>query len=265
MASNSFHCVALDFIGHGHSDHLPVSGIYDTVKSTYHINSMVKALEWTTNDLVCHSMGTQLGIAYAGTFPEKVNKIVCIEGFGPLVQPAESTAKILRKAITDTDTFLQKTSSPKVYNFSEAVSARMNSVSTYPGNQYLSREASFDLVSRGTFRVDDPDNIEDISDDNVNVRFRHDPRLVLPSFQFHTNEQALSFFENINSRVLEVTAEHGWPLSRSDLKRRRDYLSEKGLLTQAKLPGSHHLHMDPDSRDLTAQTVVEFLLKDRQT
>lgn len=88
----------------------------------------------------------------------------------------------------------------------------------------------------------------------------------------------MSFFEGLESRVLEVTAEHGWPLSRSDLKRRRDYLTEKvlilgvlcfsyhnilqGLLTQVKLPGSHHLHMDPDSREQTAQTIVEFLLKD---
>lgn len=37
---------------------------------------------------------------------------------------------------------------PKLYSFDEAVTARINAVSTYPGNQFLSKEAAIDLVSR---------------------------------------------------------------------------------------------------------------------
>ncbi len=153
LAKLGFHVVAMDHIGHGRSSHLPLSSTYDTVRSASYVHKMVGKLGWKTFHIVGHSMGTQIGVAYAGTFPETVERQVLIEGLGPLVQPADTTTRNLRRAIEEEELFLAKTSSPKVYSFEEAVAARISSVSTYPGNQFLSREAAVALVSRYDIRA----------------------------------------------------------------------------------------------------------------
>ena len=70
---------------------------------------------------------------------------------------------------------------------------RMATVKRFPGNQYISKEGALQLIKRGTF----PARVTDMSDEafftepseTEEVRFRHDPKLILPSYVYNTHEQ----------------------------------------------------------------------------
>jgi pimeloyl-ACP methyl ester carboxylesterase len=100
-------------------------------------------------------MGAGVGLLFAGTFPEKVGKLVMIEGLGPVTADAEKCAKNLRRSIEAERKYQLKAAesqgggTSKIYTtFAEAVDARVRSVATYPGEQSLSVEAATALVSR---------------------------------------------------------------------------------------------------------------------
>lgn len=89
---------------------------------------------------------------FAGAYPERVQKLVMIDGFGPVTQRPEKAAQTLRKAIDAEALFLQRSEkfkSPKLYeSLSVAIEARVRTVSTYPGKQFISREAAATLLAR---------------------------------------------------------------------------------------------------------------------
>ena len=153
LADLGYHCIALDHIGHGWSGHLSsCSASYGGPKYVSSVHQFVEQLGWEKLDIVAHSMGTGVGLLYAGAFPEKVKKLVMIDGFGPVTYPAERSAKALRKSIEAEDVTHRKRATftgPKLYkNFEAALAARIKSVSTYPGTQFLSTEAARALVAR---------------------------------------------------------------------------------------------------------------------
>lgn len=69
----------------------------------------------------------------------------------------------------------------------------MATVKRFPGEQYISEEGARQLILRGTFAA----TVTDISDehfyhepsDTEAVRFRHDPKLTLPSYSYNSHEQ----------------------------------------------------------------------------
>ncbi len=60
---------------------------------------------------------------------------------------------------------------------------------------------------RGSYLVTDSESEAEITDVSSGpVRFRHDPRLVLPTWQYHTAEQVLSYADGITARTLLIGA-----------------------------------------------------------
>jgi pimeloyl-ACP methyl ester carboxylesterase len=99
--------------------------------------------------IIGHSMGASISVMYAATFPEKVDKLVLIEGFGPLTAKVENTVRNLRKALDGERLMFLKNKLPKLYpTMLQAIQARMEVVKTYPGQQFISKEAAISLVSR---------------------------------------------------------------------------------------------------------------------
>lgn len=152
--SMNYHFIAFDSIGHGKSSHLSKDGIYQPIKALSYLHEIIELLEWKTPiDMIGHSMGSGLSMMYAGTFPENIKNLVLLEGLGPITQPDRNAPKVLRKAIeSDKKAYLKAISfenKSKVYtNFMEAVDARVKTVSSYPGKQWLSKEAAIMLVER---------------------------------------------------------------------------------------------------------------------
>jgi hypothetical protein len=73
------------------------------------------------------------------------------------------------------------------------------------GQQFLSREAAKTIVSRAVQPVKDEDDFEDVTDENSGpVKFRHDKRLLLPSYSYTSKEQGIAYFEALRTPTLLV-------------------------------------------------------------
>ena len=154
LAERGYHVVAYDNIGHGYSSHETASSnSYTMAPYLGRCRDMIERLQWDKCSIVGHSLGASLTTLFAGTHPEIVEKIVLIDGFvTPTTQPAERAASNLRRAIDSERKYnirqLTK-SGPKSYpTLQDAISARLSSVATYPGKQFLSVEAASMLVAR---------------------------------------------------------------------------------------------------------------------
>ena len=96
------------------------------------------------------------------------------------------------------------------------------------------------------------------------VRFRYDPRLVLPSQVYLTTEQVNAFVSQIQCDSLLLRAENGWPMSLSSFAERKEVFERRGRFEDIKVSGSHHCHLDPETREETASQVYAFLEKENK-
>lgn len=77
-----WHVVAPDLRGHGDSDWSP-EGAYEGSPLVYDLAQLIHQLGETPVTIVAHSLGGNIALRYAGLYPEKVRKLVAIEGLGP--------------------------------------------------------------------------------------------------------------------------------------------------------------------------------------
>jgi pimeloyl-ACP methyl ester carboxylesterase len=220
--------------------------------------------------LVGHSMSGGQTLLFASTFPERLERLVCIEGFGPLTAKEDDAPLKLKAAVMAEDAWHRSVGAlesgdvrpPKVYDsVKTAIDARVFVVGKYPGDQHISREAASAIVSRGvstttaTTTADEGD--VDITNENP-VRFRHDSRMTLPSPLYMSRGQVLGFTKAVQCRTLLVTADKGWPAG--SLEAEQEKVAVMGdKLTHVELRGSHHVHLDPETADLTGETIANFL------
>ncbi|MCA9779175.1 MAG: alpha/beta fold hydrolase, partial [Candidatus Eremiobacteraeota bacterium] len=81
--------VCLDLPGHGHSYHRPAGTPYHFVDWVPEVFCAAKSLGWERFVLMGHSMGAGIASLAAGTFPERIEKLILIEGIGPFASPDE--------------------------------------------------------------------------------------------------------------------------------------------------------------------------------
>ncbi len=77
-----FHVIAPDLRGHGDSQ-WAIGGSYAMVDYTLDIAQLLRALAIEEITIIGHSLGGSIALQYTGTYPDKVKKIVAIEGLGP--------------------------------------------------------------------------------------------------------------------------------------------------------------------------------------
>ena len=122
-------------------------------------------LEWKQSTIVGHSLGAGIGMLFAGAYPEMVNKLVLIDGFGPMTKEDSTAAASLRKSI---DTEVKRNAAgpykPKMYkSFKDVVNARVRIVATYPGTQFISIESAKAIMERGVEEQEAEENTLPIS------------------------------------------------------------------------------------------------------
>jgi len=265
------HVVALDFPGHGLSSHRSIDATYNICDYPYYVLEAANHLGWEKFSLVGHSMGAVVSSMVAGAMPELVEKCVLIEGIGPLSYNAEQAAGHLRKNLRSRELFTRryKDRKKKAYGSIEAaVEARIKTVESLPGNQFLSREAARIMVQRAVQPAEDNTSLhppgreyslEELQDKEVS--FIHDLRLNMASPSYFTEDQAVSFVQSIRCPTLLIMATKGWPYDTERYENRKSVLTEKiGIDTfnQNIFEGGHHLHLDPETAQQVSSRVLNF-------
>ncbi|WP_428033982.1 alpha/beta fold hydrolase [Amphritea sp.] len=224
--------IALDLMGHGYSDHRPASMPYYIWDNVQDVLGVADQLGVERFSVIGHSMGASIASLLAGAFPERLNKLVLIEGLGPLVTDPDDTAEQLALAIRKRERMRGRVQ--KAYSdFESAVSARMN------GRWPVDSQAARWLVERG---------LEPHRDGYI---WRSDPRLMLPSIMRMSEAQVESFLRRISAATLLILGKDGIPQSDRRIALLRNIRTER-------LAGGHHLHLEEHAAGLIATLINEF-------
>lgn len=78
-----FHVIAPDLRGHGDSD-WSSDGEYNIPSWVFDLAQLVEDLDLAPVNMVAHSLGGAIALRYTGLFPEKVRRLVSVEGSGSL-------------------------------------------------------------------------------------------------------------------------------------------------------------------------------------
>jgi pimeloyl-ACP methyl ester carboxylesterase len=219
------HLVALDLAGHGRSQHRHPSVVHHFVDWAPEVVAIADHLGWKQFSLIGHSMGAGISTLVAGAFPDRVQRLVLLEGAGPLAAEASRAPKQLASAVDDEGR--ASAASPKVFpGLDAAVAARMR-------DSDLDRESARTLVERGTELVEE------------GIRFTHDSRLRTRSRTRLTENQALAFLAGITCPVLAVRALQGWPFPEEVVMARLAVIKD---LETAEIEGGHHVHLTNPER-----------------
>lgn len=149
---HDWHVICPDLRGHGDSAWSP-EGHYAIVSHVYDFAQLIHTLDLEDVTIIAHSLGGNIATRYAGLYPDKVRKLVNIEGLGPSPEakaqmPALGSPERLRTWIEDK----RKASgrAPKRYPTLEAAYTRMKEE-----NAFLSDEQARHLTIHGANRNED--------------------------------------------------------------------------------------------------------------
>ncbi|MDM8349889.1 alpha/beta fold hydrolase [Pseudomonas sp. sp1636] len=229
--------VALDFAGHGHSDHRPPGGSYAIWDYVHDVLQVAEQFGWQRFSLLGHSMGAIVAVLLAGALPERVERLALIDGLIPYTGEADTAPQKLAEALKAQMALAGKRK-PVYAEFGRAVEARMRGVGA------VSREAAELLAQRGLMPVPG------------GYTWRTDSRLTLPSPLRLTHAHAMAFVRSLQCPVSLLLAEQGMLLAQPGFAQLLNGLPF-GL---SRLPGGHHLHLDDEvGAQLVADCFNPFL------
>jgi pimeloyl-ACP methyl ester carboxylesterase len=227
--------IALDLVGHGHSDWLPPGAWYHLLDNLEIVERALDALELDRATVLGHSMGGAIASLYAGARPGRVEQLVLIEALGPLSYSADAAAAHVQRALGERVAYADK--SKRVFaSVDDALSARLkvNRIAPEPARGLIER--ALEPHAGG-------------------YRWRSDPRLTVASVYRLTEPQVLNILQAITAPTLFIHATPETDVFKLGSLNQR--LSSVQKLTRVALPGDHHLHLD--SPESVAQAIAEFL------
>ena len=140
---DDFHVYAVDLRGHGNSAWAP-GALYSVAEHLLDLTVLADIIGAFPIYIIGHSLGAAVSLLYSGVYPDRVKKVVAIEGMGLPLQAAQRPAsERLRKWIEETREAEGRT--PHSYPNLAAAVARMKEV-----NPFLSDEVAEHLTLHGT-------------------------------------------------------------------------------------------------------------------
>ncbi|MDP5003277.1 MAG: alpha/beta hydrolase, partial [OM182 bacterium] len=91
--AKDYHIIAPDLRGHGDSQ-WEASGNYTQISYVYDIAQLLQQKNMHDVTVIGHSLGGAIALMYTALFPERVKKLVAIEGMGPSPSLAAKQAEI---------------------------------------------------------------------------------------------------------------------------------------------------------------------------
>lgn len=234
-----FHVVAPDLRGHGDSAWIGRGGYYHFVDYLADVDEVARLFGRGRLSLVGHSMGGSIASYFAGVFPERIHRLVLLEGLGP---PENDTAVPQRvRAWLDSWRRVRERDGKSHAGLDEAA-ARLRA-----HDPLLGDELARDLALHGTRPA--PDG---------GLRFKHDPlHLTLGPMPFRV-DYAAEFWTRVTCPVLWVEGEKSAFRHAGDEAERRLRLLPGA--ERAVLPGAGHM-MQRHQPAALAELLVAFLTR----
>lgn len=218
--------LAIDWPGHGYSSHVGPQGQYHFIDWADTLYQLVRQLNEPVI-LLGHSMGALVASVFAASFPEWVQKLVVIEGFGPISSEPEQAIELLKKSVCSREKLRRNRA--RVISLEAAITARMMAGSD------LSRGSAQRLCLR---------NLKMAGETGGRVsgyHWRTDPKIKAFSPLRMTEAQAQAFVAGIQCPVLSIVGVDGPDFVKQQLQDRAHLVPQ---LQQVQLAGGHHLHME---------------------
>jgi len=146
---DEYHIIAPDLRGHGDSEWAQ-GGQYALIDYVLDIAQLLEQLRWFPIVIIGHSLGGAIACQYSGIYPERVRKLIAIEGLGPPPDRLRHGPAYQRMQdwITQMRTFAGR--HPRHYPSLAAAVQPMQDA-----NQHLSAEQAYHLTVHGTYRNED--------------------------------------------------------------------------------------------------------------
>ena len=223
--------VAIDMPGHGYSDHRPWPGSYNIWDDLIDILALADHFGWDKFSLLGHSRGAIIAALFAASQPERVEKLMLLDGIIPGPAKIEDTAKQLGRYLTQHSLRAEKTS-PSYKQFDDAMAARCKAAN-------MTALTAKPILDRGLVQ----------GDDHL-WRWRSDPRLTMDSAVKFSLEQIDAYVTAISCPTLLLLASDGIAKHEAFVA----MLSAWSNIEKISFDGSHHFHLEPVTSEI-AETI----------
>ncbi len=228
--------VALDLAGHGLSQRR-AGAPYHFIDYVADVAAVAEVLGWQSFSLLGHSLGAGVSALLAGTWPDRVRRLVLLEGLGPLSDSDASAPERLREALAAELLAMRRPGDRAGYPDPDVVARRLAEATQM---QISSAHA---LLRRGLYEAS-PGRWD----------WRADSRLRLPSRLRLNEAQVEAFLRAITCPTMLVRAVPGIVVAARYLEQRIGFIPH---LQKVELPGGHHVHLDEPAS--VAEIVRPFL------
>lgn len=210
---------AVDMAGNGRSEHRSAEGTYNIWQDVGDLIQVVRQLGWQKFTLIGHSRGAAVACLLAATFPEKVDKLIMLDGFMPEPLAEREAVRQLRQSVDDRVNAGRK--STRLYrSLDDAAAPRMR------GRRGLSAQAALAIARRGV--IEGPEGF----------RWSYDPRQRGASEFKLSEKHSDAFVEALRCKALLIVAgENATPLHRR-------WLGLTDRVALETVGAGHHLHME---------------------
>jgi pimeloyl-ACP methyl ester carboxylesterase len=145
----SYHIIAPDLRGHGDSA-WAIGSTYSMIDYVLDLAAVLKTVDRFPITIIAHSLGGSVALQYAGLYPDRVARLVAIEGLGPppgLTKPSSAVARMLHW-VREMQSLARR--HPKGYATLDEATARMREA-----NPRLTDEQAAHLTTTGVLRHED--------------------------------------------------------------------------------------------------------------
>ena len=229
--------VAPDCRGHGDSGWVGAGGYYHFPDYVFDLDCLIRALGATGINLVGHSMGGTISFLYAGTFPNRVSRLVLIEGAGPVGTNFSDAPLRMERWITEVHERGRR-------HFREYTSVETGAAQLRQTNSRLNDTLALDLARAGMKQ-----------NDKGKWVWKFDPLHRTNAPQPFYTPQALEFFLRIECPVLIVEGKESRQTRRTDKQERYNAIRNhrRVIIDNA----GHMVHQDNPEK--LAEVITTFL------
>ncbi|RUO78744.1 alpha/beta hydrolase [Idiomarina tyrosinivorans] len=225
--------IAIDWPGHGHSDHRPAGAHYHFVDYVYDLWWLIKQQGWQPY-LLGHSMGGFIAQVTTALLPKAVQRLWTVEAFGLLIAEERDALKQLSNSFRHRQQF-EGASARQPASYAQAVAARAKKADFAESLVEL-------LVQRGLQQQGDK------------IRWRADPRVRVHSPYRMKAEDVETILPGIQCPMTVILGDSGFTELQQALSRWRGLVPQ---LQQLSWGGGHHVHMQQPQK-LAAQLLADI-------